>query len=305
MRIISVLVLGLILLGCKVDGNKGADQKLRIVCTTSMISDGIQNIVTDDIEVLSLMGAGVDPHLYNPRPSDLKALDKADVIIYNGFHLEGKFIDKFEKLRKGKTIIALSDFVKEKGIINPDFVNSVDPHFWHNPLYWSQALNGASLVLQQIAEENSAQIKENTAVYSAQIEKAYQEIKEDMLRIPEENRILITSHDAFHYFGNCYGLKIKPLQGISTLSESGLKQVSDLAQFIIKNKVPSIFVESSVSYRSLESVQQNCAAQGYTVKIAEELFSDALGEVGGVGGTYLGMLRENAKRIKKGLSHEK
>lgn len=304
MRIISVLVLGLILLGCKVDDSKGADQKLRIVCTTSMIADGIQNIVTDDIEVLSLMGAGVDPHLYDPRPSDLKALDKADVIIYNGFHLEGKFIDKFEKLRKGKTIIALSDFVKEKGIINPDFVNSVDPHFWHNPLYWSQALNGASLVLQQIAEENIAQIKENTAVYSAQIEKVYQEIKEDMLHIPEENRILITSHDAFHYFGNCYGLKIKPLQGISTLSESGLKQVSDLAQFIIKNKVPSIFVESSVSHRSLESVQQNCAAQGYTVKIAEELFSDALGEERGVGGTYLGMLRENAKRIKKGLSHE-
>ena len=304
MRIISFLILGLILLGCKVDDSKGTDQKLRIVCTTSMIADGIQNIVTDDIEVLALMGAGVDPHLYDPRPSDLKALDKADVIIYNGFHLEGKFIDKFEKLRNGKTIIALSDFIKEKGIINPDFVNSVDPHFWHNPLYWSQALNGASLVLQQIAEENSAQIKENTTVYSAQIEKAYQEIKEDMLRIPEENRILITSHDAFHYFGNCYGLKIKPLQGISTLSESGLKQVSDLAQFIIKNKVSSIFVESSVSHRSLESVRQNCAAQGYTVKIAEELFSDALGEEGGVGGTYLGMIRENAKRIKKGLSHE-
>ncbi len=304
MRIISFLILGLILLGCKVDDSKGTDQKLRIVCTTSMIADGIQNIVTDDIEVLALMGAGVDPHLYDPRPSDLKALDKADVIIYNGFHLEGKFIDKFEKLRKGKTIIALSDFIKEKGIINPDFVNSVDPHFWHNPLYWSQALNGASFVLQQIAEENSAQIKENTTVYSAQIEKAYQEIKEDMLRIPEENRILITSHDAFHYFGNCYGLKIKPLQGISTLSESGLKQVSDLAQFIIKNKVSSIFVESSVSHRSLESVRQNCAAQGYTVKIAEELFSDALGEEGGVGGTYLGMIRENAKRIKKGLSHE-
>lgn len=304
MKYIYSFLFLVVFFGCKIETETRKSQKLKIVCTTSMIGDCIKNIVTDSTEVVSLMGAGVDPHLYDPRPSDLKALDKADVIIYNGFHLEGKFIEKFEKLKKNKTIIALSDFVEDKGIQNPDFVNSVDPHFWHNPIYWSQALVGTSAILQEIDKSNQKEIKENTDNYVSKLRQVYEDIQAKISSIPLENRILITSHDAFHYFGNCYNLEIKPLQGISTISESGLKQVSDLAEFIIENKVPSIFVESSVSHRSLESVKQNCAAQGYTVKIAEELFSDALGEEGGVGGTYIGMLLENARRIKIGLSHE-
>lgn len=304
MRYIYYFVLLITVFSCKVEDKKQNNQKLKIVCTTSMIGNCIENMVTDDIEVVTLMGAGVDPHLYDPRPSDLKALDQADVIIYNGFHLEGKFIEKFEKLKRNKTVIALSDFVEEKGIHDPNFVNSIDPHFWHNPLFWSEALEGVSMKIQEISPKSKEKIAENTTNFVSEIKKTHERIKLDIESIPEQNRILITSHDAFHYFGNCYGLEIKPLQGISTLSESGLKQVSDLAQFIIDNQVPSIFVETSVSHRSLESVKQNCAAQGYEVIIAEELFSDALGEEGTQEGTYCGMLLENTNRIKRGLSNE-
>ncbi|SFT52334.1 manganese/zinc/iron transport system substrate-binding protein [Lishizhenia tianjinensis] len=302
--VVLILILGLAV-GCKLEDQAKNDGKLKVVCTTSMIGDCFLAVLDSMAEVTVLMGPGVDPHLYDARPSDLKALDEADVIIYNGFHLEGKFVDKFEKLARTKKVIALGDFVKEKAHAATEFANAIDPHFWFDPQMWAEALQATVDSLNKLYPEYQATWSTNFANYKKEVEAAETFVEEAMFEIPVEERVLVTSHDAFNYFGRRFGVEVKALQGISTLSEAGIKEVSNLVDFIIAHQVKCIFVESSVSQKALKSVKENCAAQGYTVAFGEELFSDAMGAAGSPEGTYPGMLKANAQRINKGiLSHD-
>lgn len=297
----AILISGFIQ-SCKLD-KKEKGEKLLIVCTTGMISDVVQNIVKDSCFVKTLMGPGVDPHLYKPSPKDIQLLQQADVIVHNGLHLEGKMTDVFDKMKKEKTIITWSDGVAETKLINnTEFQGNFDPHIWFDSELF---MNGAEYFkdkLSEVDETNASYYKGNLESYKSELTKNEELINESLKSIKEENRILITSHDAFSYFGRKYNFKVRGLQGISTISEFGINDKVSLVNFIIDNKVKVLFVESSVSSKSLESVISSCESSGHSVRIGGMLLSDAMDAKDKLGGNYIGMLRYNMNTIINGIN---
>ncbi len=277
------------------------DGRITIVTTTGIIGDCVEQIVGDKAEVVSLMGAGVDPHLYKASQGDIVKLSSADVIIYNGLHLEGKMAQMLENYSESKPTFAIGNYVHQDQLKKVDNTSDlVDPHIWFNPQLWLQGLGGIAKELDKI--EGLDSIYENYMVYAQQILEIEQGLKEQLnTTLREESRILITSHDAFAYFGDAFSFKVRGLQGISTAAEYGAKDVKDLIDFIVENNIKSVFVETSVSNKNLEAVLEGANARGYSLQIGGTLFSDALGEQGKPAGTYKGMLEQNIKTIINGL----
>jgi manganese/zinc/iron transport system substrate-binding protein len=272
-----------------------------IVCTTSIIADGVTEIVGNDVEVVSLMGPGIDPHAYNPRPRDVFYLNNATLIVYNGCHLEGKMVALFEKIAKRKRVVAVATTYPKRKLIHADGGSTVDPHIWFDPTAWKEGMKGVVSELKRCFPKykNSFQLRFDS--FEKRVEAQERMLRLELSQIPPEQRVLITSHDAFHYFGRCFGVKVKALQGISTTQEPGVKDVVELVDFIVRNRIKAIFVEHSVSPKTIQTVLQSCERLGHKVKIGGTLYSDALGEKKQLGGTYLGMLQHNVETIKKGL----
>lgn len=298
--LISLLFLALIT-GCKVN-DKPTDGKMIIVCSTTIIQNCVQQIVGDSIEVFSLMGPGIDPHSYNPRPSDIALLDKATVVVYNGLHLEGKMVELFESLGKRKPVFAVSGGIPRGELIITDkSAGTMDPHCWFDVDSW---MKGMSVITNQLANlypEQAATFRANFKHLKSAAEVKRVELRAELQTIPVERRVLITSHDAFHYFGRSLGIQVKALQGISTTQEPGVQDVINLVNFIVDHKIRALFVEHSVSPKAIETVVESCAKRGHKVEIGGMLFSDALGDADGPGGTYLRMLQSNVETIVKGL----
>lgn len=279
-----------------------ATDSLYLVATTGMIKDAIENIAKDKAHVFGMMGPGVDPHLYKPTPKDLTELRKADIIFYNGLHLEGKMGEVFEQLAKQKPVFALADGIDNSLLIAPqDGSQAHDPHIWFDVSLWQKAVNYAGNRLAESDAPNKKFYEQNTKAYAQQLDSLHQWVGEQISLIPEKQRVLITAHDAFGYFGNTYEVDVKGLQGISTLSEFGLRDVSELVNFIVDNNIKAVFVESSVSSKSLETVVSGCEEKGHTVKIGGTLYSDAMGAKGTPEGTYIGMVRANVNTIVNSL----
>ena len=278
------------------------DGRLKIVCTTGMIGDAVENLVKDQAHVFTLMGPGVDPHLYKATQGDLEKLSNADIIIYNGLHLEGKMGEVFEKLENRKKILVAANGVEKAEFIkNGDFQGDYDPHLWFDPILWSLVVENLGMELSRIEELNKNLVIANTERYSSSIRDLDEWIRAEIEKIPVERRMLITAHDAFGYFGRRYNIEVEGLQGISTLSEYGLKDVSDLVDFIIENQIPSIYIESSISDRALKAVVEGCNEKGFEVQIGGTLYSDAMGEEGTEEATYVGMVQANVNTIVNGL----
>ncbi len=281
------------------------DGPLNIVCTTGMLGDAVRNIVGESAEVKTLMGPGVDPHLYKATQGDLELLSNADIIIYNGLHLEGKMGEIFEKLSERKTILAAGDAIKKPLLINnTDFQGAHDPHIWFDVLLWKKVVLFLGDKIESPSDSLNKVFKKNARSYAVQLDSLHQEISLRIKEIPEKNRILVTAHDAFGYFGRAYFILVKGLQGISTVSEYGLQDVSQLVQFITQHEVNAVFVESSVPERALKAVIEGCEANGHQLSIGGTLFSDAMGEEGTPEGTYIGMVRHNVNLIVSGLKKE-
>jgi manganese/zinc/iron transport system substrate-binding protein len=286
------------MMGCKVKQTK-ENEKL-IVCSTSITADCVRQVVGDKLIVKSLMGAGVDPHTYNPRPSDVILLNDAKLVVYTGFHLEGKMAELFERLSERKAVISFQlDFPKEK-ILYTDEITP-DPHVWFDTDSWVHSMNGVVDKLVDLYPEYELEFRENFYKFLVRVEKKTRELRLKLNEIPKERRVLITSHDAFHYFGRTFGIQVKALQGVSTSQEPGMRDVVDLVDFIVKNDVKAIFVENSVSPKALKSVLSSVERRGHHVRIGGTLFSDALGSKGSGADTYLGMLDHNVNSIKEGL----
>ncbi len=288
------------LLGCGGADREQTSQKLYIVATTGMIADAVANIVQDSAVVEGLMGPGVDPHLYKATRSDLTKLREADIIFYNGLHLEGKMGDIMGKLASQKPVFAVSDGIPEDRLITLTG-DTHDPHIWFDVSLWKDAV---AYIGQQMAVTDSSHAtfyRKNTTDYTQQLDELHQQTKAEIATIPKEGRVLITAHDAFNYFGKAYNIEVKGLQGISTVSEFGLKDVSNLVSFISDRKIKAVFVESSVPTRSLEAVVSGVRERGQDVKIGGTLYSDAMGEAGTDAGTYLGMVRANVNTITSSL----
>lgn len=283
-------------------GEVPAGKRMRIVTTTGILKDAVANIVGDAADVEAIMGSGVDPHLYKATQGDLNMLTEADVIIYNGLHLEGKMGEVLEKLSRYKTVLPATAGIQKSRLLNStEYENSHDPHVWFDVSLWMEVVVNLSTELQKKDPHNATVYQEHSSVYLRELSMLHNETRAAIASIPEKQRILITAHDAFGYFGQAYGIEVRGLQGISTLSEFGLQDVSLLVRYIVANKIKAVFVESSVSPKAIEAVVQGCRKRGHTVRIGGTLYSDALGDDGTPEGTYVGMVRHNTKTIVSSL----
>jgi manganese/zinc/iron transport system substrate-binding protein len=305
MRIAVLLVFSALLLNsCRLEENNPSERlgDLHIVVTTGIIEDGLASLVQGQCDITSLMGPGTDPHMYKPTPSDVELLDEADVIVANGLHLEGKMAEMLEKYAQEKTVIFISDGIKKKDIIKSAyFKDANDPHIWFDTKIWLEGLAYVTEELIKIDSTLDSTLTVNYAEYKGEIEMLDKWIADELDGLDEGQRILVTSHDAFSYFGRRYGIEVQGIQGISTLSEVGLKEISDMVDFVIDNKLKSIFVETSTSSKTAQSIVDGCKDKGYTVQLSGPLFSDALGEPDTDAGSYIGMIKANVKTIVAGL----
>jgi manganese/zinc/iron transport system substrate-binding protein len=277
-------------------------QKLKIVTTTGMIKDAADRIAGDKAEVIALMGPGVDPHLYKATQGDLSKLTDADLVFYNGLHLEGKMGEVLEKLGKTRPVIAVASNIPDSLLRKvPGFQGAYDPHIWFDVKLWQHAVRTVTKSLQQFDTANASWYEERSRRYLQQLDSLHGSVATSIQQIPEAQRVLITAHDAFGYFGDAYHIGVRGLQGISTVSEFGLKDVTGLVSFIISRRIKAIFIETSVSQRSIEAVVEGCHQRGWNVKIGGSLYSDAMGPAGTPQGTYIGMVSANVKTIVDAL----
>ena len=298
-RAITILAV-IIVLGCK--NNKQDNGKLNVVVTTSMLTDLVKNIGGDLIDVQGLMGAGVDPHLYKASEGDVSKLFNADVIFYNGLHLEGKLVEVFEKMEAQKTTVALGEFLAKEGLIGSDyFASNYDPHVWFNIQYFKEFSDKVTSVLSEKDPKNAASFTANNLAFQQELDLLHTAVVNTIATLAPEKRILVTAHDAFNYFGKAYGFKVVGLQGLSTATEAGVQDVQKLSEYIIANKVKAIFIESSVPRRTIEALEAAVLSKGHQVSIGGSLYSDALGDGGSVEGTYVGMFLYNVKTIVNAL----
>lgn len=278
------------------------NEKLTIVTTTGIIADCIENIVGDQAQVISLMGAGVDPHLYKASQGDITKLSRADIIVYNGLHLEGKMAQMLKNYSKTKPTYAVGDFVPDSLLKQVDETSDlVDPHIWFNPAVWLIGLGGVVGELKN--NQSLTGLDSNFNHYLTLVSKTTKNLNQLLdSTLSVEKRILITSHDAFSYFGDAFKFRVRGLQGISTAAEFGVKDVKNLIDFVIENDIKSVFVETSVSDKNLMAVLEGAKARGHNLKIGGTLYSDALGEENTEAGTYIGMLKSNVNTVGIGLS---
>lgn len=289
------------------EGTIREDGTFRIVATTTQVNDLAQILTegVDGIEITPLMGAGVDPHLYQPTEADIAAMNTADMVIYSGLHLEGQFDAIFEALNEqGVLIYALSKPVKDSGFViggfdlSDELVNVDDPHFWFDPRNWQLSTQALAETLATIDPDHADTYQANAVAYVEQLAALYDWAVAGMSSVPEGQRQLVTSHDAFQYFGAAFGWRLSAIQGISTEAEAGVGDIQETVDFVIGNDIPVLFVESSLPPDTIEAVQAAIAADDGQVRVGvRELYSDAMGEPGTFGGTYTGMIAENVYTI--------
>lgn len=299
--IVSVLLIT-ICLSCK-NTNKQDNGKFNVVTTTSMITDLVDNIGDDLISLQGLMGSGVDPHLYKASEGDVSKLANADLIFYNGIHLEGKLVEVFEKMEhQNINTKAIADGIDHKTLINSSlFQGNYDPHIWFDIQYWIKATQFVVSKLSEALPEHRATFIANGQAYIQKLDTLERQIKSIIETLPEDKRILVTAHDAFSYFGRAYGFEVVGLQGLSTATEAGVQDVQKLAAFIIEKNIKAVFVESSVPKRTIEALQAAVKSKGHDVEIGGTLYSDALGNAGTIEGTYIGMFEYNVNTIVNAL----
>ncbi|WP_397376200.1 metal ABC transporter solute-binding protein, Zn/Mn family [Paenibacillus sp. sptzw28] len=275
-----------------------SDGKIKITTTIGMIADMVKQVGGEHVEVTGLMKAGVDPHLYKASQGDIEKLDNAEIIFYNGLHLEGKMVEIFENMAKKKTVIAVSDKIDRSTLRSgAEMETEYDPHIWFDVRHWMTATESVRDTLVEKDPENADDYRNNAENYLKQLRLLHDEVAEKIKSIPEASRVLVTAHDAFGYFGDAYGIKVMGLQGISTASEAGTKDVTDLRDYLVENKIKAVFIESSVPRKAIDAVIQGAKAKGHEMNIGGELFSDAMGEEGTPEGTYIGMVRHNVEII--------
>lgn len=304
LRMLSAAVVAVALMvGCSPPPeNRAADSRLRITATTGMIGDVALNIGGELVDVTVLMGPGVDPHLYQATQGDLAKLRSADVILYNGLHLEGRMADVLEKLGSRVHTEAVAEAVPEERLRAPEsFAGSFDPHVWFDVSLWRIVAERIRDVLIELRPDARAAFEANAAAYLDTLDELHAYTLTEISSIPETQRVLITAHDAFEYFGRAYGIEVMGLQGISTASEYGLQDLTALVTTIVDRKIKAVFVESSIPRDSIEALVRGAQSKGHEVRIGGELFSDAMGDAGTPEGTYVGMFRHNVDTIVEAL----
>ncbi|MEM9340036.1 MAG: zinc ABC transporter substrate-binding protein [Bacteroidota bacterium] len=284
------------------EATEKGNRKLRVVTTTGLLYDAVVHIGGDHVAAEAIMGPGVDPHLYKATQGDLSRINKADLVIYNGILLEGKMSEILEKLGRQKEVFAAAESIPSERLIQfSGYKEAKDPHVWFDIQLWRLVVQGISERLQKLDTANASIYQSNTASFLKELDALDSFVNQRLEEIPAGQRILITAHDAFGYFGNAYDIEVQGLQGISTVAEFGLKDIADIVDLILEKKIKAIFVETSVSDKSIQAVLTGCREKGHEVNIGGFLYSDAMGAIGTEEGTYVGMFKKNVNTIVDAL----
>lgn len=281
-----------------------AEQPVNVVATIGMIADVAKVIGGDFVKVTGLMGPGVDPHLYKASEGDIQRLSQADLILYNGLNLEGKMADILVKMARGRMTVAVTEDVNESVLRSPEeFEGHYDPHLWFDVTLWQNIATKIGATFAEFDPAHADTYLANAKAYVQTLAELDQWTKTNIAKIPAGQRVLVTAHDAFGYFGRAYGIEVIGLQGVSTVSEFGLADVGRVVDMLVERKIPAVFVESSIPKRSIEAVIAGAKARGHDVVVGGELFSDAMGHAGTKAGTYIGMVESNVNTIVNALTH--
>ena len=301
----TILSFTLLLTGCSAPAvnEDSSKDKLNIVATTTMLADLVSSIGGERVTVNGLMGPGIDPHLYQASAGDVSLMQKADVVVYNGLHLEGKMGEIFENLsNQGSAVICIEKGLDESRLLAWEDDNSIhDPHIWFDVSLWKDAAKTVAKGLTDADPNGKADYEANLDAYLKELDETDTYIRGRADELPEKYRVLVTAHDAFQYFGKAYGFEVRGLQGISTDAEAGTADVSDLANFIVERQIKAIFVESSVPPKTIEALQAAVKAKGFDVSIGGELYSDSLGDAQSGSDTYILTVKANIDTIVDAL----
>lgn len=290
------------------DSASHAEGAYTVVCTVGMITDIVRNVAGDYAQVEGIIGEGVDPHLYKPTRSDVVKLSSADVVFYNGLLLEGKMTDVLVRVAStGKPVKAVTEAILEDSDYLMEFddgTEHTDPHVWMDVRGWIQAVPVIAQALSSFDPVHADIYSMNAGLYVEQLEVLDAYAKQSIGSIPESQRVLVTAHDAFNYLGRATGLTVRGIQGVSTESEAGVRDLEDLVDYIVEQQIPAVFVETSVADKNVRALVEGANARGHAVRIGGALFSDAMGQAGTYEGTYIGMIDHNITTITRALGGE-
>lgn len=299
-------LVALFLAGCKNSLGPAAsapsDGRYTVVATTGMVADVVRNVAGDRGQVKSVMGEGVDPHLYKPTRADVANLSQADIVFYSGLLLEGKMTDIFVKLSSGKPVVPVTQSLDESFLLEPpEFAGHYDPHVWMDVSGWMKTVEVVEETLSEYDPAGKDYYASNAANYLDQLRGLDEYAKTSMATIPAESQVLVTAHDAFNYLGRAYSIEVLGIQGISTDSEAGLDHLNRLVDTLVERKIRAVFVETSVADKNVRALVEGAGSRGYKVEVGGELFSDAMGASGTYEGTYIGMIDHNVTTIVRAL----
>jgi manganese/zinc/iron transport system substrate-binding protein len=305
LRWLGILAVIVLLAGCGGGGDAATGDRLLVVATTGQVADLVRHVGGERVAVTALMGPGVDPHLYKASAGDVERLRQADIIFYNGLHLEAKMGDVLRHMGRRQPTFAVAETLDEDRLLSPPgYEQAHDPHVWFDVSLWRRTIEPVAARLAELDPEHAAGFRQRAAAYAQELDELHAFATERFATIPADQRVIVTAHDAFNYLGRAYGLEVRGLQGISTATEAGTGDVQDLAAFIAARRIPAIFVETSVSPRAIEAVREAVRARGWQVEVGGSLYSDALGDSGTPAGTYVGMVRHNVETITRALLGE-
>ncbi len=302
----NLLLVLFVLVGCREftnDATDSNDGRINVVATTTMITDLLEIIGGNRIQIEGLMGPGIDPHGYQASASDVDKMFQAEIVAYNGMDLEGQMGRVFSELENlDKTVLVMEEAINQMAILDSDEEDlHMDPHIWFSVPLWAETADYVTASLSDYDSENAYYYEENNAQYQEELQMLDTYIRNRVEEVQEQSRYLITAHDAFKYFGEEYGFEVVGLQGLNTQTEAGTRDVSNLAQFIVENEIKAIFIETSVPTRTIEALQEAVQQRGWHVEIGGELFSDALGDSSQDAETYLKMYKHNIDTIVDAL----
>ncbi|WP_404400212.1 metal ABC transporter solute-binding protein, Zn/Mn family [Pelagibacterium halotolerans] len=278
------------------------DAPLNVVSTIGMIADVVANVGGECVESIALMGPGIDPHLYQATARDVQTFQDAELILYSGYSLEGQLGDVLERFSERTPTVAVSPAsIPPSDLISVEDIYGIDPHLWMDVSLWAKIAPTIAGKIAELRPGCADAAKANAEAYVSQLAALDGWVEESIASIPEEQRILVTAHDAFNYYGRAYDIEVAGIQGISTESEAGIADIREMAETVAERDVPAVFIESTINPRTIQAVIDAAAEQGHTIEIGGELYSDAMGAAGTAGGTYIGMIYENTRHITEAL----
>jgi manganese/zinc/iron transport system substrate-binding protein len=303
--LLAVLFAALVLSGCTEGSFRAPDvsgRDVRVVTTTNFITDLARQVGGDRVQVTGLMGPGVDPHLYKASARDVRTLRQADLVLYGGLDLEGKMDDVFEELGRRRPVTAVTDGIPRAKLLDTDQADETyDPHVWFDVSLWMDATREAARALTRVDPAGEATYRANAEAYLRELRALDREAAERIAAIPRASRVLVTSHDAFRYFGRRYGLEVVAIQGISTATEATTADIERVAAVVAERRLKGVFLESSVPQQTIDAVLDAARDRGQPARIGGELYTDAAGDEGTPEGTYAGMVRANVTKIAEAL----